>query len=115
MPAWSRRIFTLSFHCLSLRFVYSFLYGQARSSTSPVALLLAFSPAFALAEIAVSSASLETTPNLTRVVIESEAEISFSLVPQRKTKRVTLELEGVALHPALQGLADKVPADHPYL
>ncbi|MCI4430656.1 MAG: carboxypeptidase regulatory-like domain-containing protein [Burkholderiales bacterium] len=115
MPAWPRQIFKLICHCLFQRFVHGFLRSQVGSLRTRAVLLLALSPAFVLAEIAVTSASLETTPSLTRVVIESDVEIRFSLVALKRTKGVTLELEGVALNPALLGLADKVAADHPYL
>ena len=48
-------------------------------------------------------------------MLESKAEIRFSLLILRSPKRLVLELEGVVLNPVLAGLADQVAADHPYV
>lgn len=77
--------------------------------------LLALAPGRALAAIPVSAVSLEQIEGRTRIVIESKAELRFSLLVLRYPERLVLELEGVALSPLLAGLADQVAADHPYL
>jgi hypothetical protein len=77
---------------------------------------LAFAPCLALADIPISAASLQRTEDLTRIVIESKAEIRFSLFILRNPEpRVMLELEDVVLSPVLAGLAEQLKADHPYL
>ena len=77
--------------------------------------LLALAPGRALAGIPISAVALEQAGDRTRIVLESKAEIRFSLFIFRSPNRVVLELEGVALNPLLAGLADQVAADHPYL
>ncbi|MDP2258027.1 MAG: hypothetical protein Q8K05_18550 [Polaromonas sp.] len=76
-------------------------------------LLLVLAPGWALADIPISAASLERAEGRTRIVIESKAEIRFSLFIWQNPERVVLELEGVVLNPVLAGLADQVAADHP--
>lgn len=78
-------------------------------------LVLVLAPGLALADIPISAASLERAEGRTRIVIESKAEIRFSLFIWQNPERVVLELEEVAPNPVLAGLADQVAADHPYL
>lgn len=77
--------------------------------------LLTLASGAAQAVIQISAASLERTGDLTRIVIESEAEIRFSLYAMSQTKQLVLELEGAQPSAALLGLGDMVAADHPYL
>lgn len=72
-------------------------------------------PGWALASISISAASLERAEGRTRIVIESKAEIRFSLFIWQNPERVVLELEEVALNPVLAGLAGQIAADHPYM
>lgn len=78
-------------------------------------LVVLLAPVSALASVPISAVTLEQAGNRTRIVIESRSEVRFSLFILRYPERVVLELEGVALHPLLAGLADQVGADHPYL
>lgn len=77
--------------------------------------VLSLAPTLALADIPVSAASVERAADRTRIVIESRAQIRFSLFILRNPERVVLELEGVVLNPVLAGLADQIAADHPYM
>ena len=72
-------------------------------------------PGMALAGTPMSTASLERAEGRTRIVLESKAELRFSLFVLRNPERVVLELEGVVLNPVLAGLADQVATDHPYM
>ena len=58
--------------------------------------LLALAPGRALAGIPISAVALEQAGDRTRIVLESKAEIRFSLFIFRSPNRVVLELEGVA-------------------
>lgn len=77
--------------------------------------LLVLAPGIALAGTLINVASLERAADRTRIVIESKAEIRFSLFILQNPERVVLELEGVALDPVLASLANQVAADHPYM
>lgn len=80
-----------------------------------LAMGLLLAPGRSLAGMPISAVTLEQGGQRTRIVIESSAEVRFSLFILRYPERVVLELEGVALNPLLAGLADQVAADHPYL
>jgi hypothetical protein len=77
--------------------------------------LLVLAPGVAIAGIPIGAASLKWTEGRTRIVIDSKAEIRFSLYILRYPERVVLELEGVSPNPVLMGLADQVAPDHPYM
>lgn len=78
-------------------------------------MVLALAPCMAVAGIPISAASLERAQDHTRIVIESKAEIRFSLFILRNPERVVLELEGVVPNPVLAGLAGQIAPDHPYM
>ncbi len=78
-------------------------------------LLLLLAPGMALAGISISAASLKRAEDRTRIVLESQAELRFSLFVFRYPDRVVLELEDVVFNPVLAGLADQVAVDHPYM
>ncbi|MBK5205695.1 MAG: AMIN domain-containing protein [Polaromonas sp.] len=100
---------------LSRRPAHEILTERVHRCSAWAVLLLVLAPGWALAGIPISAASLERAEGRTRIVIESKAEIRFSLFIWQNPERVVLELEGVALNPVLAGLADQIAADHPYM
>lgn len=106
-------------HFLSFHPVYGAVPERVhRGAAGPAFLLLillflVLAPGLALAGIMISAASLENTEDRTRIVLESKTELRFSLSILRNPERVVLELEGVALNPALASLSNQVAADHP--
>ncbi len=74
---------------------------------------MALLPSMALAAVPISAASLEQTDGATRMVLESKAELRFSLFILRNPERLVLELDGVALNPTLTGLAGQLAETHP--
>lgn len=63
----------------------------------------------------ISSAALDRAGDRTTLVIESPAQLRFTLRILRFPNRVVLELEDVQPGPALDALAGQLAADHPYL
>lgn len=78
-------------------------------------LALVLTPCLALADTSVTAARLERTKDLTRVVIESRAELRFSLSHLRDSGQLALELDDVTIGPVLAGLAEQIGAHDPYL
>ena len=88
---------------------------SVRGFRSLACLSMALVPGMALADISISAASLESNDSRTRIVLESRAELRFSLAILRSPARLVLELEGVVPNAALAGLATQLAADHPYM
>ena len=73
--------------------------------------------AFAVAagEIQISAARIWPAADYTRVTLESKDPIQHRLLLLKDPERLVLDLQGVALNPALSGLAEKVGANDPYV
>jgi len=73
-------------------------------------------PAFAWAGVAqVASARLWPSREYTRLILEAPAPIPHQLFVLRDPDRIVLDLDGVALTPALQQLANRVQPSDPYI
>lgn len=78
-------------------------------------LLLVLSSGAAFAASRLSAARVAVAPDHTRIVLESNTMIRFSLLSLGNQRRVVLDLEGVKINAVLTALADKVGSDHPYI
>jgi outer membrane usher protein len=85
-----------------------------RKALACAALVLALVPGAALA-IQITAAGVGVAPDHTRIVLEADRPIRFSLFSLRNPERAVLDLEGVELNAVLGWLASPVPADHPYI
>jgi len=73
-------------------------------------------PAFAWAGVAqVASARLWPSREYTRLILEAPAPIPHQLFVLRDPDRIVLDLDGVALTPGLQQLANRVQPSDPYI
>jgi N-acetylmuramoyl-L-alanine amidase len=73
-------------------------------------------PVTAWGEVAqVASARLWPAREYTRLILEASAPIAHQLVVLKDPDRIVLDLEGVALTPALQQLASRVQPSDPYI
>ena len=63
----------------------------------------------------VASASIAVAPDHTRIVLESDAPLPFTLIVLRNPDRLLLDLEGVDSESVALALSGKIAADHPYL
>lgn len=88
---------------------------QFHRSRAWLALLPLLGPGVVLADIPINAASVRTVEDRTRIVLESSAELRFTLMILRYPNRVVLELEDAALNPVLAGLANQIAVDHPYI
>lgn len=88
---------------------------RIRTTLACAALLLALTPGTALAATQVSAVRVALAHDHTRIVLESNTLIRFSLLALRNPERLVLDLEGVGLNAVLSGLAAKVGDHHPYI
>ena len=63
----------------------------------------------------IASARMWPSPDYTRVTIESQGPLRYTMQSVKDPERLVVDLEGVAITDALTGLADKVSADDPYV
>jgi N-acetylmuramoyl-L-alanine amidase len=63
----------------------------------------------------ITSARMWPSPDYTRVTIETQGPLRFTMQSVKDPERLVVDLEGVAITDALTGLADKVSADDPYI
>ena len=75
----------------------------------------AFAVAAAAGDIQISAARIWPATDYTRVTLESKDPIQHRLLLLKDPERLVLDLQGVALTPALSGLADKVGPNDPYV
>jgi N-acetylmuramoyl-L-alanine amidase len=63
----------------------------------------------------IASARVWPSPDYTRVTLESQAPLQYSVLSVKDPERLVLDLEGVEITAALTGLAEKIGADDPYI
>lgn len=78
-------------------------------------LLLVFSVSCAFAGTEIISARVWPARDYTRITLESNAPIRFTLLTVKNPERVVLDLEEISSGPALNEIANKVAADDPYI
>jgi N-acetylmuramoyl-L-alanine amidase len=67
------------------------------------------------ASIVITSARVWPAEEYTRLTLESKQEVRYKLTPLKNPERLAIDLEGVNLHGALDGLAAKIGNDDPYI
>lgn len=78
-------------------------------------LLFVFSVSCAFAGTEITSARVWPARDYTRITLESNAPIRFTLLTVKNPERVVLDLEEVSSGPALNEIANKIAADDPYI
>jgi N-acetylmuramoyl-L-alanine amidase len=63
----------------------------------------------------ITSARMWPSPDYTRVTLETQGPLRYTMQSVKDPERLVVDLEGVAITDALTGLADKVTADDPYI
>ncbi|HUF80560.1 MAG TPA: N-acetylmuramoyl-L-alanine amidase [Burkholderiales bacterium] len=63
----------------------------------------------------ITSARMWPSPDYTRVTLETQGPLRYTMQSVKDPERLVVDLEGVAITDALNGLADKVSADDPYI
>ena len=71
--------------------------------------------AAAFAEVQIAATRVWPAADYTRVTLESPQPIRHQLLSLKNPERLVLDLENVALNAALNGLADKIGANDPYV
>lgn len=87
----------------------------ARPAWAILPLVLLAAPGPAAAAVPITAASLNKGEDRTRVVIESQAPLRFSLLILRYPNRVVLEIENVTADSPLARLPGQLAGDHPYI
>lgn len=77
--------------------------------------LLALTTGTALAATQLSAVRVALEQDHTRIVLESNTKIRFSLLALSTPERVVLDLEGVRINKVLSRLVVKVGTEHPYI
>jgi N-acetylmuramoyl-L-alanine amidase len=67
------------------------------------------------ASIVITSARVWPAEEYTRLTLESKQEVRYKLTPLKNPERLAIDLEGIGLHGALDGLAAKIGNDDPYI
>ncbi|MBI3069410.1 MAG: AMIN domain-containing protein, partial [Betaproteobacteria bacterium] len=78
-------------------------------------LVVALAVPLAQAQTRVSSARVWPAQDYTRVTLEANAPIQHKLFALKNPERLVLDLEGVDVNPALEGLAAKIGGNDPYV
>ena len=73
------------------------------------------SPAAAQTATQISSARVWPSPDYTRVTLETQAPVRYTMLSVKDPERLVLDLEGVDITTTLTGLAEKISADDPYI
>ncbi len=73
------------------------------------------STALAQAQVQVSAARVWPAADYTRVTLESAQPIRHQMLSLKNPERLVIDLENVALNAVLNGLADKISANDPYV
>jgi N-acetylmuramoyl-L-alanine amidase len=71
--------------------------------------------ASAHAEIGITSARVWPADDYTRVTLESASPVKYQFLSVKNPDRLVIDLEGVGVNSALEGLAAKVAANDPYI
>ena len=78
--------------------------------------LAAFAAPSALAQrTQITSARVWPSPDYTRVTLETQAVVKYSMQSVKDPERLVVDLEGVDITPSLTELADKISASDPYI
>jgi N-acetylmuramoyl-L-alanine amidase len=93
----------------------SFLYFTAFFVTLWLTVALLPTAAAQAPSPLVTSARMWPSPDYTRVTLETQAPLRYTMQSVKDPERLVLDLEGVAINDALTGLADKLSADDPYI
>jgi N-acetylmuramoyl-L-alanine amidase len=89
--------------------------GRALARRILAALALALCAGGALAQAQIASSRIWPAQDYTRVTLESNAELRYTLFGVKNPDRLVLDIEGADLSPALTELAAKVGASDPYI
>lgn len=89
------------------------MFEQAMKSGFGLLLLLWLLPA--QAEVTIDAARLWPAQDYTRLTLESKRALGYNMFTLDNPQRLVVDLEDVALDAGLNGLADKVSADDPYI
>ena len=74
-----------------------------------------FSPAAAQSATQISTARVWPSPDYTRVTLEAQAPVSFTMTSVKDPERLVLDLQGVDITAVLTTLNEKIAADDPYI
>jgi len=72
-------------------------------------------PAYSSAGVAISDVRVWPAPEYTRITIESNKAIEYTVFTAKNPDRLVLDLEGVTLNGGLEGLPGRVGTDDPYI
>jgi N-acetylmuramoyl-L-alanine amidase len=72
-------------------------------------------PASAQTATQISSARVWPSPDYTRVTLETQAPVRYTMLSVKDPERLVLDLEGVDITATLTDLAEKISADDPYI
>ena len=90
-------------------------FRGCRAIALSLLLLIPLTPLAVDAATSVTSARVWPAQDYTRVTLESAAPITHQLLLLKNPDRLALDLEDVAVTPALQELASKIGSDDPYV
>lgn len=85
------------------------------SSFISLAILLVLATGSAHAGTGITSARVWPAVDYTRVTLESAAPVKYEFLAIKNPERLVIDLEGVDINAALEGLAGKVAANDPYI
>ena len=74
-----------------------------------------FSPAAAQSATQISTARVWPSPDYTRLTLEAQAPVSFTMMSVKDPERLVLDLQGVDITAVLTTLNEKIAADDPYI
>jgi len=74
-----------------------------------------FSPALAQSATQISTARVWPSPDYTRLTLEAQAPVSFTMMSVKDPERLVLDLQGVDITAVLTTLNEKIAADDPYI
>jgi N-acetylmuramoyl-L-alanine amidase len=95
--------------------------GRTRSQSQLFLLWLAgvvlfgLLPAHSKAGVAISDVRVWPAPEYTRITIESNKAIEYTVFTAKSPERLVLDLEGVTLDAGLEGLPARIGTDDPYI
>jgi len=75
----------------------------------------ALSPASAQSASQITQARVWPSQDYTRVTLETQAPVQYTVLSLKDPERLVLDLEGVDITAVLTGLAEKISADDPYI
>ncbi len=75
----------------------------------------ALSPAAAQTATQIISARVWPSQDYTRVTLETQAPVQYTVMSVKDPERLVLDLEGVSITATLSGLAEKIGADDPHI